>query len=113
MFQIPKNCWTGLLSVDRFDRPMCTNVRSKGRSTARLTDRDSLLSVNGTDRPGGRRQGHLPVYGQPAGRPLFPTVKNLTVGGRPTAGRPAELASNGHILGAYKLGLPWTVFYKI
>jgi len=44
-------------------------------------------------------------------------VENPTVGGRPggrlTAGRPAELASNGHNLEAYKRGFPWTVFYKI
>ena len=65
------------------------------------------------DRPGGRPIGQGPVFGRPASRPLFPTVENLIVGGRPIAVFPAELDPNDYIFEAYKLGLFWAVFDKI
>ena len=61
-------------------------------SHPRSTARELLLSVNGPGRPGGRLLGHSPVYCRPAGRPLFPTVGNPTVGGRP-GGRPTAESS--------------------
>ena len=92
---------------------MCTNVHSQGP----------------VDRPGqppessalwicpGRPLGQMPSIGRPFGRPLFPTVENPTVGGRPagrpTAGVPAELDPNDYIFEVYKLGFTWTVLYKI
>ena len=68
-------------------------------------------------RSAGRPLGHCPIGGRPAGQPTFLTVENPTVGsrpgGRPSAVRAVELASNGQIFGAYKLGLPWAVLHKI
>ena len=75
------------------------------------------IYVNGPGRSGDQSLGQGPVFGRPSNRPLFPTVKNPTIGGRsggrPTAGFPAELDPNGYIFKAYKLGLFWAVLYKI
>ena len=96
---------------------MCTNVHSKGLLTTRSTVRELLLSLNGPGRPDGRPIGQGPVFSRLSGRTLLPTVKNLTIGGRLggrlTAGFPAELDPNGYIFEAYKLGLFWAVLDKI
>ena len=98
-------------------RPMCTNVHSQGLVDRTVDCQRASAPWKWPGRPGGRTLGHCPVGSRPAGRPTFPTVGNPTVvgrpGGRPSAVRTVELASNGQIFGAYKLGLPWHVFYKI
>ena len=113
------NCWTGLCRSTKPEvgpplRSIDVHKRAQQGPIDRMVDQQRVSALcKWPGRPG----GHLPVYGRPAGRPLFLTVRNPTVGnrpsGRPTAGRSAELASDSHILGAYKRGFPWTVFYKI
>ena len=110
---------TGLLPVDR---PV---DRARSRPTGRSTDVPNMPSQGPVDRTvdrqrasalwkwPGRPLGHCPVCGRPVGRPICPTVKNSTIGGRLSAVLTAELASNGHILDAYKRGFPWAVLYNI
>ena len=75
----------------------------------------ALLSV-GFGRPPGRpiESFHSLVgnLGRSSGRPLFPTVRNSAVGGRPTAEFSTELDSNGQFLICLFLGLiPTTLWY--
>ena len=69
-------------SVDRAVDRYAQTCTAKGQSTAR----ELLLSVNGPGQP----LGHSPVFGRPTGRPLFLTVGNSTVGGRPGGPPTAE-----------------------
>ena len=81
--------------------PTCTKHAQVG-SIDRTVDRQRAFALwKWPGRLGGRPLGHCPVGGRPVGRPVCPTVENLTVGGqpdgRPSAVRTAELASNGQI----------------
>ena len=93
----------------------------EGRSTNPVDRQRVLLSGSGPGRTGGRPTESFcslyPGLSRPAGRPMAQRSEIRLLSGRPggwpTVGTPAELASNGHILGAYILGTPWAVFNKI
>ena len=113
--------YTVLASAGRpHGRPSQRSVDRRAQNVHRLsrsTTRELLLSENGpVDRAFNRQAIAQLAVDRPVDRPSL-TVGNPTVGGRPggrpTAVQTAELASNGQIFGAYKLGLPWAVFGKI
>ena len=85
---------------------MCTNVHDQladGPVDQAVDRPESSAPGSCLDRSGGRSMAQRSKIQPLAGRP----------GGRPIGDQSAELASNGHILEAYKRGFPWTVFYKI
>ena len=87
------------------------NPNLQAPKICQLEANSAALTADG--RPPTVRFPTVAKVGRLAGRPTFPTVENPTVGGRPLAVRTAELASNGQIFGAYKMGLPQTVLDKI
>ena len=80
-----------------------------------ISDRYAIGRPVGRPRPGYREQ--VSLSGRPLGRPgrstTAPTVRKMTVGGRP-GGRPAVLSDpNGQFFQLYKLGHLGAVFSKI
>ena len=99
---LPVNRAVDDLEVGRLFRLIDVHRRAQLGPIDRTVDRQRAFALwKWPGRPGGRPLGHLPVYGRPTGRPLADRP-----GGRLTAASAADLASNGHILGAYNLGLP-------